>query len=382
MMGKDDDSDALVIRIPASMISKQVESTEEKAKTPTNEYNFFKRTGIIKIKKTLITEHGKTEVQSLGFNTIDQRQKVLDLLDNPVLYSKLPELFQCIYDLGCQKDGEKRYYAAIAVSQLAKIQPFLYLKDELILPWAKSNNSLIQNCAAVALADMLENKRNESEVLLLLRHWITNSSVMLVNTALSTYFRMARSHTAEVLEAIRITLEKGSFFQCLAALDIFGYVYEASPEEAIEQLYSWIIPISDTKLCKMAAPLFLLFIRLDNAIESEKIREKVIDMIVTLWDTPATFMYSELQGNTTLKMHQWATEVLALWDKESRPVLERYLTLFRELNLRYVGKRRNRLQYHLERWERNRVRELQRNKRRSSHDTFTNEEVSYNFLIN
>ena len=139
MAGQHDDTDGLVIKIPTSLFQKQDDLSKE---TPgvANDYDFFRRTNVVPIKVTRNSEHGTTEVKSLGFVKPDQRSKVLDLLDIPGLYNKLPKLLEYIYQLGCESDSEKRYYAGLAISELATKQPFADLKEAVILPWAKSEN--------------------------------------------------------------------------------------------------------------------------------------------------------------------------------------------------------------------------------------------------
>ena len=144
MADQEDYANELVIKIPASLFDKHDEQSKQ-TKNIKSDYHFFTRTSIIPIQVKRNSEHGTTEVQSLGFADHDQRLKILELLDTPALYNKLPALLDYIYQLGCEEDGEKRYYAAVAVSELVAKQPFSDLKEAIILPWAKSDNPWIRS---------------------------------------------------------------------------------------------------------------------------------------------------------------------------------------------------------------------------------------------
>jgi len=359
MTDQENGVNGLVIKIPASLLEKQDERSKQTSEVK-NDYNFFRRTGIIKIQVDRNSEHGITKVQSLGFADHDQRLNVLELLDTSTLYNKLPKLLDYIYQLGCERDGEKRYYAAVAVSELATKQPFLDLKEGVILPWAKSDKPWIRISASVALSQVLKHERYKSEVLMLLRHWISIDNPMLTDTALSTFFGIADSHSNETLEAISTILKTGKIFHYLSAIDLFGIVYDISPTPSIEKLHSWLLPVTNSDICLVAGLMFLIYIQLDDAAKVEGTRKNVVEMIFDLWENPIMPLHQEIQEQTIIKVEKWAREVIALWNKESPEVLESYLALFHELYWKYKGQRRNRLEYHLQRWKSNREREQTR----------------------
>jgi len=404
MTDQEDNVNGLVIKIPASLLEKQDERSKQTSKVK-NDYNFFRRTGINKIQVERNSEHGITQVQSLGFANPDQRLKILELLDTPTLYNKLPELLYYIYQLGCERDGEKRYYAAVAVSELAAKQPFLDLKEGIILPWAKSDNPWARNSASVALSQVLKHERHKSNVLMLLRHWISSHNPMLIDTALSTltFFWMAHSYsnetlkadtnetlkadtnetlkadTNETLEAVSTILRTGKIFHYPSVIDLFGIVYDISPPLSIKKLRSWLLPITNSDICLVAGLMFLIYIQLDDAAKViEDTRKNVVEMIFDLWEKPIMPLHQEIQEQTTIKVEKWAREVIALWNKESPEVLESYLALFHELYWKYKGQKRNRLEYHLQRWKRNREREQAlANQKRGGASLRVNEKISY-----
>jgi hypothetical protein len=378
MADQKDSVDGLVIKIPASLLEKQPDEQSKETSKAKNDYNFFTRTGIIKIQVEQNSEHGITQVQSLGFDNHNQRLKIIELLDTPTLYNKFPELLDYIYQLGCERDGEKRYYAAVAVSELATKQPFLDLKEGVILPWAKSDNPWIRISASVALSQVLKHERYKSEVLMLLKHWISIDNPMLTDTALSTFFGIADSHSNETLEAISTILKTDKILHYLSAIDLFGIVYDISPTPSIEKLHSWLRPVTNSDICLVAGLMFLIYIQLDDAAKVEGTRKNVVEMIFDLWENPIMPLHQEIQEQTIIKVEKWAREVIALWNKESPEVLESYLALFHELYWKYKGKRRNRLEYYLQRWERNREREQAlANRRRGGASLRANEKISY-----
>lgn len=377
MVDQEDHANGLVIKIPASLFEKHDEQGKQNQNIK-HDYNFFTRTSIIQIQVKRNTEHGTTEVQSLGFADHDQRLKILELLDTQALYKKLPALLDYIYQLGCEKDGEKRYYAAVAVSELVSKRPFSDLKEAIILPWAKSDNPWIRSSASMALSQVLKHERYTSEVLMLLRHWISIGNPMLTDTALSTFPRIAQSHPNETLEAVSLILKTGGIIHYQSAIELFGIVYGCSPILSIEQLHGWLLPVKNSNLCWMAELLFLIYVRLDDAVKLEEPRKKITEMIFNLWDNPKMPLHQEIQEQTTIKIEEWAREVLALRNKESPEVLKNYLALFHELYWKYKDQRRNRLEFHLQRWEKNREREQTRaNRGKGDASLEVNKNVSY-----
>ena len=381
MSDQKDDTDGLTINIPSSLLYK-VNGQRQEAPKVTSDYRTFTRTNVIPIKVERDTEHGTTEVQSLGFSDHDQRLKILELLDTPALYNKLPELLEFIYKLGCEIDGEKRYYAAVAVSELAAKQPFSDLKKAIVTRWANSDNPWIRVSAAVALSQMLKQGCYESEVILLLKHWLNILNPMLTDTALSCFFRIAQSHPNETLGAIETISKNGLILHYQSVSDLFEAVYDHSPVLSIDQLHNWLIPANNSDLCWIAGLLFLLFAQMEDVVGTEDIRAKVVDIVFNLWDNPAIPSHQEIQELTTLKIEEWAHDVLALWNKESPEVLKGYIAFFHELYGKYSNQRRNRLEYHLQRWERNREREQVRaNRGKRDASTEADEKVSYLCLM-
>ncbi len=362
MAERDHDDEEFVIKIPASVFRNADERSKEAPKA-TQAHDFFRRTSIFSTRVERHSEHGKTEVKSLGFEP-DQRSKVLELLDNPVLFSKLPNLLNIIYRLGCENDGEKRYYAAMAVAQLATKQPFLDLKEAAILPWAKDDNPAIRNSAAVALSELLNQKQNESEVQKLLKHWSSLDNPLLTDAALSTFYWVADSHANEALDAIGSILKSGGILHYPKVIDLFETIYESSPCLAIDRLYNWLLPVTYSDICYIAG-ILSSYIQLDDVAENEELCRKVIEMICGLWDNPRMPLHEEMQERTTILVEIWASEAVEKMNKEPSTDQTCHQAFFHELYRKCEGKR-NRLGFYLQLWERNRGRARERERMRAA----------------
>lgn len=378
MADQADNTDGIVIKIPPSFLEKHDDQRKGASKA-THDYDFFTRTNIGPIQVKRYTEHGTTEVQSLAFYKADQRVKVLELLNDHGLYNRLPNLLDCVYQLGCESDDEKRHYAALAVSELANKQPFLDLKEAAILPWAKDDNPEVRKSAAVALSQLLKQERNKAEVLTLLKHWISLDNPLLTDSALSTYFLIAKSQPDETLEAIRAIIESGKILQYQLVDDLFGtdydlfgtvsglfrIVYRGFPILAVKQLYSWLLPVTDSDLCRVAGMLSLICVQLDDAAEDEDTRKKVVEMIFTLWGNPRMPFHEIMQEETTVLMEKWASEAVEKMNKALSPGPTLHQAFFHDLYKKFEG-RRNPLDFYLQKWEKDGRRKREREQLRNS----------------
>lgn len=364
MTNQENSTDEFVIKIPASMFGQQKDVEGGERPKPVNDYHFFARTNITPVQVKRNSEHGLTAIHSLAFARQDQREKVLNLLLTPVLYDILPSLYNYIFQLGCDPEMEKRFYAAIAVGQLVTKLPFIDLKQHIILPWAKINRPNTQLTASLALSYMLEHDLHKSDVLMLIRHWVSNPNPALKNTALLTYYWLAQSYPNDTLEAIRVILSKKKISDYPKVIDLFAITYDLDPAQAIEHLHNWLMQTKNILLCWMAGLLFFSVVRLNDVTDSDELCTKAIDMTFTLWDDPKMPMRLEMQEQTTLKVERWAREALAANSAENIETFESYRKFFRGLHQKYQGHRRNRLENQLQRWQKGQERKLARDVRR------------------
>lgn len=350
-----DNTEGFVIKIPTSLFEGLDSQSKETQKVQCD-YNFFSRTNIEPFRIKRNSEHGTTEVQSLRFVQDDQNLKIFDLLDAPGLYKKLPSLLDYICLLGRENDFEKRYYAAVAVSELAAKLPFLDLKEAVILPWAKNDDPKIRDSAAIALSQLLNQEHNRQGVITLLNHWINIDNPLLTECALSTFLWNPNSQPNETLKTIGAIIKAGKILHFQSVTELFEIIYDSQPSVSINQLYKWLLPLTDSDLCWMAGLLSLSFIQLSDATKDAETCGMVVEIIFTLWDNPRMPWHEAMQERTTNLMKLWASEAVEKMNKESSQDLNAHQSFFHELYKKYEGKR-NRLDFYLQRWEINRARE-------------------------
>lgn len=363
MTQTDDDTSDLVIKVPRLLLER--DNGNKPSKRTELDHRSLERCGLVQLDVERHSEHGVTYIKSLGFANDDYCQRVLELFDGPTLFSKLPELFALIRDLGVNIDAEKRYFAATAVIQLLRTQPFSDLKAAIILPWANSEFGWARQSASIALAGAIAGERYQSEALTLLKHWISNNNVFLTDCALLTFYHEARSVMVEALDAIGKIVSDDRLNHISWVLDIFEVIYDAKPVPAIERLHSWMFPVAQSNLCLIAGGLVFNFLRIGDFAADAKSRRLVVDMIYTLWDDPRFPLHQQAQEKTTETVRHWASNVLDLWKKESEEMREGFRAFFGELYEKYRGARRNRVDFYLRRWhlqeEQARMRKSRRN---------------------
>lgn len=361
----------ITLKISTSVDQKRQKEDEDKPVTKLRDGNALleqTNTDIVKAKRN--TEYGVTDIQIIRFREEGQQKKILRLLDNPTLYKKLPIIFELIYELGCDtQDGELRYYAALAVSELSYEQPFAILKNDIIQQWANHPTPRIQSSAAMALAAIITNDQYKNQVLKLLMHWISlKDNPRLTSAALQTYYHIVENHTSETLEAIKKLLDKGvSSLHDIAnqfiVIDIYASTYYLHPEEAINYLYDWLQE-SDTQA--IAGLLFLVAVELKDlsADEISQISSKLAEIVFTLWDDISIPMSQQLHEGTAAKVQCWAIQGIEAHNNNDQERFEAYQQFFTTLDQKYKGQLRDRVQYYFERWQRSRDKEQDRLRRR------------------
>ena len=381
MTQKDENLGEILLKISTSVAEKQTESTPSVPKLEDG-YKLLKRTNIELTRVKRNTEFGLTEIKTLKFVAQDQRRKALQLLDNPSFYSKLSNLFDFIFELGCERNAEKGYYAAIAVGELSANQPFVDLKERIILRWAVSNKPYIRQSAASALSYIIKLERCETDVLKLLNYWISINNRSINDTGLLTYFRIARSYPHETLGAIKNVFNKENPILSLQVVDTVAKVYDLYPKLVIDYIHNWLVGDGRPYLRWMAGLLFLLIIRLDDVSkgqEADDTREKIVEIIFNLWDNSKIPMRLEVQEDTTSKVENWAKKTLAAWENDDLDSFESYRNLFHTLYRKYKGDHINRLDFHLRRWEQRRVWEQNRTTRMEASKSTTRQKKQCSF---
>lgn len=341
------------------------------------------------------TEHGLTKIQVVQFADPDQRQKVLRLFNNPTLYRKLPQLYSYFREL---KNGEQLYYAAVAVSELADVIPFVDLKGGILSPWAKSEDGRQREAAALALRYTADHDTLQPEALSLLKYWLTIDSPTFNKTALRAYQLIGPVHPDATLIAIReavIAKSRMLTRQAQSILDVFNQVsaavqvwqlieqvvfivdkiYSLYPYKLVKHLHSWLIGDSSQQKAELellryiAAMLFTIVVRLEDFVfgeeESKDTYKQLVDITFTLWEDSSLPMHDEVYNDTTELVKSWAEQALRMCtENKDKETCKAYKQFFHRLYQRYENKRRNRLVANLQRWQRFREMERQRSQRK------------------
>ena len=234
MTARDDETDRLVIDVPASLLRKDGKN-EADSQQQGGDFHALARTGANIIEVSRNTEHGVTQVQSLGFATEKERSAALGLLNLPALYDRLPRLYDYLCQMGCGGEREPRYFAALAVSVLAKQLPFADLKARILLPWVNSNNADCMDSAAIALAETLIAGRCEADILALIRHWAKSDNPVLIRVALGALtwrYNSVRSDAALHLIEVTTTTE-WMWLLLLPITELFRRIFDADPKRGL-----------------------------------------------------------------------------------------------------------------------------------------------------
>lgn len=373
------------IKISSSVLN-QPKGTESE-QTKKQHVDFFNRTRISSVNVKRYTEFGTSRVRSLAFKEKEQRQRVLKLLDSYPLSNRLPEVLSFIQMMGADENSEMRYFAASAVNSLSVELPFLFLdlKEAVIAPWAKSNASAVRQSAAIALSQILKEEQYKNQVLSLLKHWVNGKNISLTDTALNTYTRTAAFYSNEAFDAIEKVLKDSRFVHYPEITDLFDLLYEKFPQLAVKRIYQWLNPLENTDLCLISAIFFLLFIQFEDVTSDAETGQKAAEIIITLWDNPKHPGIREMYENVSQLVETWAGCTLKNGMNTGAHKDNPDYLFFNTLHQQFKG-RRNRLAFHLEKLERNRIRKMEREKVRAAYrgnkeSVKTEPSISYLSLI-
>lgn len=365
------EKDDFIIKIPKHIWDNLAGSPPNKAKR--SNFDILERTGVRITLGERNIEYGETQIQTFIVENEEYRSKILRLLNNPALYAHTPKILQYIYQMGCDSDGEKRYFASMAVSELSTCFPFTDLETNILSEWAKSP-LFVANCsAALALAHMIENSRNEQTVLNLLRCWSQRSSVRLVNTILLALDEISKKYPQESLDAIENILLKKEALLLYSTVGVLSYSHDEGNSikvswetmirrvfglveelyidhtlKVIETLYKWFQSRKNSNLAIFASTIFLSVTNVKDIAANEVERAKTITYLFELWEDKKLPGHHQLQRITTYAVYNWATAVLEMKIEDSSRIL--CIQFFHDLYKKYADAKQNRLDFHLRRW--------------------------------
>ncbi|MCI5148317.1 MAG: hypothetical protein D3916_02790 [Candidatus Electrothrix sp. MAN1_4] len=348
-----------------------------------NELDQFQKAGLKFISDKRNSDYGLADVEVVIFEYNNYQTELLKLIRNN-LYSKQSALFEFIGSLVDDDNSEKRLFAINAVRALSETHLFQNLLDYIIRNWAKTKNYYTHQATALALSEILLQGRYKKEILVLLNSWLKiNNNFFLNITSLSTYYLIADEYPEEALHAIQSSLDKDDMIIFIKCNDIAYKVYRKDVIRFIRRLYEWI-QNANLALCQQAGIYFFRFIDLADAVTDQSSREKTVAIVFNLWEKSSIPNYPEIQEKTTSKLESWAKEALVTWDNDDFESFESYRKLFNDLYQKYEEEcqtkktcRVNRLEYHLQRWEKSRIWELKRAEKRG---IASNKQSSFDML--
>lgn len=365
------ETDDFIIRIPKHIwkgITDWQASKEKKA-----DFDIFERTGVSIALIERNSTYGKTQVQTLALEKEEYREKILDLLNTPPLYDKISKIFCYIYEMGCDADSEKRYFAARSVSMLSNHLPFTYLEEAILSKWAQGSPLRANQSAALALVQMIQNGQHPKDAINLVKHWSRKPHIRFVNTALMVYETTPIEPSKILVEAKNILLNEKIIFSSSSevlegsdvgesnaklswekiTLRIFWLIrelYLVHSMNVIEPLYEWFQDRTKPSLAMFAAITFLSITSIKDIANDESTRAKTVTYLYDLWEDQSAPEHQQLQQLTTDTIHTWAEIVLkmAMEDPDHASCRQ----FFHDLYKKCAAAKQNRLDFHLRRWQR------------------------------
>lgn len=135
-----------------------------------------------------VTEYGRSKIKVVKFKDEEASLSLLKHVWNEYdIYAE--STLKWLYELGKDSNFEVRLRVAAVAGQLA-IQEFRPVREQIISPWAKSNNQTLQRLSALALAVVAYDQNEEiyQQAINLLNHWSNlKKSYSLHWTAIAAY---------------------------------------------------------------------------------------------------------------------------------------------------------------------------------------------------
>lgn len=372
------ETDDLIIKIPRhiwTIGNVLPESREKKA-----DFDVLERIGIHIALTERESAYGKTKIQTFALED-DDGKKIVELLNNSILYERIPKIFDYICKMGQASasdnngnDNETRDFAAMSVSILSEYFPFDELERGILTKWARRMSPRSNRSAALALVKIIKYRRHQEDVINLLNYWSCQPRIGFANTVLLTYSEIVDTHPNDTLNIIKNIFSNEekivrSSQEALSLSDDREYgtrmswrtiaskisqltkdLYLNHPVNVIDILHQWFRERSNYNLTIFAALTFLSIIDLcDIAKDGEK-RAKTIAYIYDLWEDKEVPEHEQLQQLNTKSVYSWAKTVLEMESTESdRTCCQQF---FHELYQKCASARQNRLDFHLRRWQR------------------------------
>jgi hypothetical protein len=294
------------------------------------------------------TEHGLAPVR-LAEMEEEQRQKMIDLLGESFA-QVLEHLTPYLRELGADRRAVIRNRTAATVGELMGRIDFIRYKEEIVLPWALSDNLYMNSSVGLALAAAGKDSRYTDNVKKLLGHWITSPNPSLTWTGVASCGQLGTLWPEDILDFMETALRRGKFD--LFILVVFVLQSLCQNEHAhlvLKRLAEWIdIDNQQTgpPLRGVAALIFLEAIEFSH-ITSDNVDNAVSIFLVGLKNDRRLNDAGLIQSVMVEKLKGWAEESFGEEEKEAL-----IATLFSRLYVRAGTQReKDRIAFYLRRWQ-------------------------------
>ena len=298
------------------------------------------------------TEHGITAITVIDFQDEEQQKKALRLLTNyysRIIWKVLPLLRQ----FGIYPRADVRYRTAQAVGELMCEMDFIRIKNEIIIPWAKSPLLEINANVGLAFSVVIKHEKFSENIKKLLKHWSTTSDPDLNRTALASSIQLCSTLPEESIEIVyRALNRKTTPWDYTMQTTLSSFILDELCENehvvmVVDHLRKWIDDKSGKTLRLGAALSFLEVINLSYALAYETGRDKIIYIYQICLENRRLDGQGMVRTVALEKLRKWTEE--AFGDDEKEAYIE---TLFMRLYMRSTTDRdKKRLIFNLKRWQ-------------------------------
>lgn len=268
-----------------------------------------------------------------GYENTEFRRNAVNFveLDNPAFqpavlshiwqeYDTLRQpLLRWLQELGSDRNLDVRIKAAAAVGELSKYD-FGFIREQVLLPWAKCKEKQLQKLAALALSIPIFEGELAPQVLGLLHYWSTVDNTYLrwtaatayggyvglrfPSTALSDLLAIAQSENSRLLpvvvESVVNIFETGRVFSVLKALQMWSSHPPQTLPHQLSLFIFWML-MRSTKVAKKSNSSALLELAIEN---QDQDKDRVYEnLLICLLQRSLNIKYLKLINNFRLRDH-------------------------------------------------------------------------------
>lgn len=312
-----------------------------------DEARLFELANLVTVTGERNTEHGLTAVRLVEFQDEEQRQKIIRMLGE-----SFPQVVQQLVPylrlLGTHPRAAVRKRAAEAVGELMCEVDFIRYKEDILIPWALSDNLFMNSCVGLALVTPAQDNRYSDNVKALLKHWVTTSNHSLNWTAVASCVQLGTLWPEDTFDLLETALQRDQLdLLILATFVVRQLCHTGHTDLVLACLSEWITdPGADPSLRRAAVLIFLEVIRLSHVAGNGRLVDYAVNIyLVGLSDRKLTDS-GVIRSAMLDTLKEWAEESFA--DPEKQAAME---TLFTRLHIRAETPRdKERIVFHLQRW--------------------------------